>query len=349
MQANFLVDLRRFLRWSFITNFTIFLLILAGGIVRITGSGMGCPDWPKCFGQWIPPTQASQIPSNYKDIYAQMRFKKNERLANLSQKMGLEGFAFKLRNDKTLYVEQDFNATKTWIEYLNRLLGALTGVFIVLTTFFAFKIRTHKPKVFWLTVSSLVAVLVQGFLGSIVVNTNLLPFIVTVHLLLALVVVGLVVKARVEALDQKIDLNLPFKLKKWHLLAGLALVLAQVIVGSQVREQIDAVANNLNYNQRETWTSQLGGLFHSHKNMALVLSLFAGLVFWFTKSQANPLKIYGQMVLGLTFLQFVSGVAMDRLAMNRFAQCVHIFIATLLVMAIYTLWLHVNKIKENKQ
>ena len=79
----------KFKAYNWIVLISIYLIVIAGSFVRITGSGMGCPDWPKCFGQWIPPTQESQLPNDYENIYISKREKKIKRFCSFLNSIGL--------------------------------------------------------------------------------------------------------------------------------------------------------------------------------------------------------------------------------------------------------------------
>jgi heme a synthase len=124
---------KRFRNIGVITVVAVYFLILVGGIVRSTGSGMGCPDWPKCFGSWVPPTDVSQLPDDYLEIYKEQRVEKNRKLAGYLDKMGFEKVSQEIFAHPNQYTETEFNVTKTWIEYLNRLVGVVIGILIFLT------------------------------------------------------------------------------------------------------------------------------------------------------------------------------------------------------------------------
>src|SRR5436189_5228892 len=145
--------LTSFQRLALLTTAATYFLILVGGLVRASGAGLGCPDWPRCFGSWIPPASAEQLPPQF---------------------------------DPAL-----FNPTLMWTEYLNRLLGVTVGFLILGTVVSAWRHHRHDPKILWPTVAAVLLTGFEGWLGGRVVAHGLAAWIVTVHLIVALVIVQL--------------------------------------------------------------------------------------------------------------------------------------------------------------
>jgi cytochrome c oxidase assembly protein subunit 15 len=192
----------------------IYLVIIAGAIVRMTGSGMGCPDWPKCFGYLIPPTEKSElIFSSFHD------YNKGEMIILNSEKLYSATNDFKSNeaidlNNWSLFEKHDYvvyDPLHTWVEYINRLIGALAGIPILLFTLISiYYWRDYK----YLTLISILTVLGMGFqawLGKTVVDSNLAPYKITIHMLMALVIVGLILSLIIHTKKSKSVNNKLFK------------------------------------------------------------------------------------------------------------------------------------------
>ena len=132
-------------------------MILAGSLVRMTGSGMGCPDWPKCFGLYIPPTSEDQVKWTPNYNYSEGTILRKDNGLIVANKDFISGEKFDSSNwyPYTKHDYSDFNAIKTWIEFLNRLIGAIAGLFTVLMLLLSLKFYTHKQKKLILTYTSL--------------------------------------------------------------------------------------------------------------------------------------------------------------------------------------------------
>ncbi len=313
--SNLIDTDKLFRRLALLTVLTIYLLILAGGIVRSTGSGMGCPDWPKCFGQWVPPTNVSQLPANYQEIYAHKG-----------------------------YADTTFNPTKTWIEYLNRLLGALTGVFIFATLLLSFTYVKRKPILTLGSFAAFVLVGVQGWLGAKVVSHLLAPWIVTLHMLLALVIVGLLlyVTAKSYQIDDQpteqgyIQLgersSTGNKLSNWLRISSIILLI-QILLGTQVRESVDEISRQLGEQSRGQWISHLGSAFITHRSLSWLVLISVGI--WVRMALQLPkgefIRSLAGWAIGLTIVEIGVGVVMAYLAIPYLAQPIHLFIAVILL------------------
>lgn len=287
----------------------VLLLILIGGIVRATGSGMGCPDWPKCYGQWIPPTDVSQLPADYLerfDVYGH----------------GLEAF----------------NAAKTWTEYINRLIGVLIGFLVFATAIASFVYRKVNKRVFWFSIGAFLLTGFEGLLGALVVRLNLEGWSVTVHMFMAMVILLMLIAAVHSAYVQKRgEVTGPvLEAPSWIRFTGIAVLgitLLQIVLGSQVRESVDHVALAMDFGQRETWVEQLNGWFDFHRLFYMVVA--AGIAVWaggllkYFKGSTTVKWMAVGMLAGV-FAEILLGILLVKLDIPPVLQPLHLFLSSLI-------------------
>lgn len=315
-----------FVRLNWITLVLIYLVVIAGSFVRITGSGMGCPDWPKCFGSWVPPTQVSELPENYQAVYGEKRIKKVEKFARFLSAIGMGETAEKIKNDPSTYEELPFNAGKTWTEYANRLAGFLAGngVFIVFLWAF-FRYRKHRKLMLIATVN-LVLLVFQAWFGSIVVATNLVPWTITLHLFLALLIIALqlVIIRMVSPVQQRqIELS---KTMRWLVAVVFLITAYQMFLGTQVREYIDQLTKQ--GLGRDSWTEQFGWTFFIHRSFSWLVLVLMTVMLWLNRKGGRHRTIYTAYVV--LAIELVSGVCLARANMPGLVQVSHLLFASVL-------------------
>lgn len=354
MAPNINKKVSSYRRFSGITVVAVYFLILVGGIVRSTGSGMGCPDWPKCFGSLIPPTRVDQLPANYQEIYLTQRLAKNERFVATLNSLGFRETADKLANDKSIQVEEEFNATKTWIEYINRLIGVLIGLLIIGTVIKSFSLWSVDRGIAGSAFAALVLVLFTGWVGSIVVSTNLLPWMITFHMLLALALVAVLLYSyhRAGRLVPNLSVG-PYVPKKviQILVVGMVLMLVQIVLGTQVREAIDAVSFALGNLLRGEWVERTGLVFLVHRSFSLVLlGVHVVYFFWaFTYAQRkSPVSFWSQALVVVLLFEIGSGMGMAYFAIPAFLQPLHLVLGSLILGIQFLLVLHLRDQDKHK-
>jgi len=344
-----------FIRINFITIIVTLMVILAGGIVRSTGSGMGCPDWPKCFDRYIPPTDISQLPANYKQKYVEGRLKKNEKFAKYLESMGKAELADRIRHDKSITIPEEFNPTKTWVEYVNRLVGVLAGLFLLLTFVYSFIYKKSAKRIIVLSLLNIFVVGYQAWLGSIVVSTNLAQWVVTVHMLLALVILAISIYTYNYAKQlNKTPSVIMYRILwlKGFLLFTVLISILQIVLGTEVRESVDVVAKSLATGLRDTWISKLGAIFSYHRDLAILVIICNAIVYKMVidrfSGKAAPL-LTARCILVTLLIQLLSGFALAYLAFPPAAQAVHILFSTLLFSLQFYLYLLVYRTSTYKQ
>lgn len=181
---------------TIITSFILVLLVIfAGSMVRMTGSGMGCPDWPKCFGYLIPPTTEKDVfwKSNFNYKKGVMILRNEKFYSSKIDFLSSNEFMSSNWLEYTKHDYNEFSVMNTWFEFINRFIGAIAGLSTLIMFLFSFNFLKTKPGVTIMSFIVLLSMLFQAWLGKLVVDSNLSPYKITVHMLMAIVILSLII------------------------------------------------------------------------------------------------------------------------------------------------------------
>jgi cytochrome c oxidase assembly protein subunit 15 len=304
-------------------------LFLLGALVRATGSGMGCPDWPKCFGLYAPPTCECQLPKNYEQVFQEKRHKKVAKFLKTLRAFGLNEKADLIETDKNLYVQEKFDPTKAWIEYINRLFGVLAGLFAVMFIALSFLNKSLKNTRLWVSLGFVMLIL-NAWLGSIVVTTNLLPGIVSLHFLFSFLCLFGFINAIQKAMPV-LPMHNQEKYKVWLLL--WLVIFVEVILGTWSREQVDMLRSSstlyLNGNSNEMLNYMgMDWLFIIHRYVPGVILIYA-LMKYFKSSQILPkFKNHWFWITLICFMQICLGAVHIVYVVPKWTQIAHVVLGS---------------------
>lgn len=325
-----------------LTLILVYLVIAAGAIVRMTGSGMGCPDWPKCFGYVIPPTEESQLiwaPGKSFSKGQAIIWEETLLMANSDFKTAQQ---FEMSNWVT-YEKHDyatFNVFHTWTEYINRLLGALAGLGTFVLALLSLKFLRARPKITLLSFLALFAMGFQGWLGAIVVYSVLAPVKITIHMVMAFAIVALLLYL-IYLTTTPNAIHKKNKTVRTLVIVALIMTLIQVILGTQVREFIDTQIKALGDHNQGNWLSDPDLTFYIHRSFSILVVAINLYIFYLIRKLSlgyNNIR----WILALILIEIASGIAMNYFDFPFGSQAIHLLMAAFLFGLQFYLFLEVN-------
>ena len=289
----------RYRRFALLAVLSTYFLIFVGGLVRVAGAGLGCPDWPKCFGRWIPPLSADQLPAEI---------------------------------DPRL-----FNFALAWIEYVNRLIGVFIGIVILITAYFAIRDHLKEKSISIPAILSLVLVLVQAWLGGQVVISGLAPYMVSIHLALAFIIVSLLLFSYQQATVIELAI-IPrpqvAAIIKIAVIGLWLLYIVQIFLGTRVRESLEHMETLYPLLSPAVWLDRIDSIHHLHMGSGILTAFLTWLIAFIILQQIasahSSLKTYSWSLIMLVFVQIVIGFTLSFAGLPSIARLLHLWVASLL-------------------
>ena len=266
---------------------------------------MGCPDWPKCFGRWIPPTHIDQIPS---------------------------------------YIDTtSFNIVLAWIEYSNRSLGVLVGLSIIILNVIAIYYFRKELKLFFSSILSLILVVANGMLGAIVVSSVLNPFIVSLHMILALMLVSVLSYICIESYKlihiekfKNLEIN---KTLSRSLILFWILIVVEILLGTGIRTNLELVSIENPLLSKGEQLNALSAYKYLHSLLGFGLLFFSIYINYHLRDNSLLLaKQLGYFILAMVALQIFLGELMVFFDLPQLTRLFHTWGSSWLVGVIIILY-----------
>ena len=189
----------------------------------------------------------------------------------------------------------------------------------------AFGYWRSDKKIVFLSVASLLGIVFQAWLGKTVVDSNLLPLKITIHMLMALVMVAFLVILLYRSQSRSLPIRVSLWVKKVAL-AAFVLTLIQIITGTQVRQFVDEQMHFWNLENASQWLNKPSISFYFHRSFSLaVLGIHAFLWYRLRKEAAIPFSF--KMVLLVLTLEIGIGMAMYYFDFPFSSQPLHLLLA----------------------
>jgi len=310
-----------FQRLLLFSTFLTLCVVVFGAYVRLTDAGLGCPDWPGCFGTLTVPESEIAI-----------------------------------KEAQTSYPGSIVEVGKAWIEMIHRYLAGTLGLLVLLITILAYKIRDEIKVKFILPLSILVLITFQAALGMWTVTELLKPIIVTAHLIGGMTILGLLTymtHRHIGAISNSVIINpkiTPF------IRFSLVLLFFQIMLGGWTSTNYAALActdfptchgsffpdmdfkNGFNIFRELGMTTSGEGLSIQalqaiqwvHRVGAIILTVYFIFVAFLLKEYPSA-SFYRNILLLVLFFQIIVGIANLVFYLPLFLATLHNLLAALLV------------------
>ncbi len=317
------VTTNRFQKIAAAALVSVLVLIFVGAIVRVSGAGLGCPDWPTCWGCLIPPWKVEQVDLDKLDF---------EKFQRKAERHGMD--PERVSRERIL---ESFNPRHVWTEFINRLFSLPVGILSLATLVASLRWRRRLPLVTAAAFVAVVLVGVNAVMGARVVYSGLKPGVLTLHMALAMLLIAIQSFIVWRGTEQPWRLGGGSLLRlRWILFGLLALVVVEGIMGTQIREMTDEMAKSHHGEPRAEWIGELerSALYLAHRSFSWVIVAVTAAAAVVSRKTAGRLGWPGRVVVAVVAVQMLLGVVMAHIQVHPVAQVLHVGLAALLLSAL---------------